>query len=89
MTFEKFVNQLRREGKCQCWDHLRLAGYTPPKGLRGSHPSISPHAVYGKDEGGQPVQTHGKKAKEETKVGESPTEGAAIRAAVRNRSMVK
>ena len=88
MKFKDYVNKLRVEGKCQCWDHLRMAGFTPPKGERGNHPSISPHAVFGKDVGGEPVLTHGKGKREDDQVGETLEEASHLREAVRNRDVI-
>jgi hypothetical protein len=89
VKFKDYVNELRITGKCQCWDCLRQAGFTPPKGERGNHPSISPHGVFGKDEGGEPVLTHGtRRSKDKDQVGTTPSEGHELRESVRNRSAI-
>lgn len=90
MKFKDYVDMLRRAGKCQCFDCLRRAGYTPPKVERAHHPSISPYAVWGKDVGGEPVITQGarKKDKEDAYSDMEASEGHNLREAVRNRSAI-
>lgn len=90
MRFEKAIRQRKVRGECCCWDHIRLAGLTPPRGSRGEYPAMYPHTVFGEDAEGEPVRTHGKGKREEGEygVGESYSENSDLREAVRNRSVI-
>lgn len=90
--FDAFVHRLRVEGKCQCFDCLRAAGFTPPKAKRRNHPALSPHQIYGKDEGGEPVLTEGKGAKhggtDADQVGTTAAERSHLKHAIANRDVI-
>lgn len=91
--FDEHVDKLRREGRCQCFECLRANGFTPSLSKRKNHPGISPHRVFGKDFGGEPVQTEGKgspRSKEEDAAWEnlSPEEHSHLKAAIRNRDAI-
>jgi hypothetical protein len=91
--FQAHIDQLRREGKCQCFECLRAEGFTPPLSKRKNHPGIGPHRVFGKDEGGEPYQTEGKgskRSKEEDAAWQSMTaeEHSHLKEAVANRAVI-
>jgi hypothetical protein len=92
-NFQAHVDKLRVEGRCQCFDHLRGEGFTPPLSKRRNHPCKSPHEVYGKDEGGQPIKTEGKGSKQDKvdkaeEAGSTPVERRHLKAAVANREVI-
>lgn len=92
--FKAHVDKLRREGKCQCIDHLRSEGFTPPRSERRSHPRLSPHGVFGEDEMGEPVLTegkgarHGGSAEENNEAGGTLEEKSHLKHAIANRDVI-
>jgi hypothetical protein len=92
-NFQAHVNRLRSEGKCQCFECLRGEGFTPPLSERRSHPGISPHRIFGKDECGEPVLTEGKGSKQngtdaENEAGSTLEEKTHLKEAVANRDVI-
>lgn len=90
--FRKLVLARRESGLCNCWDHLRADGLTPPLSLRASHPQRYPHQVFGVDLGGEP-QPKANNPDEEQGPKEqhqktTPTERSHLREAVANRSVM-
>jgi hypothetical protein len=85
-AFRKQMEARRNAGLCNCWDHLRADGITPPRSERSRHPRY-PYTVFSQEYRGEPEP---ERKKDDNKKGDyrGKEERSHLREAVANRSVM-